>query len=55
MGCLTREFYNGSFFLVRPNRLFFEGQHVVHFDRPIRMHHDLFYQELDDRLAVLKA
>ena len=43
------------FFLVCHNRLFFKGQHVVHVDRPIRMHHDLFDQQLDHRLAVLKT
>jgi hypothetical protein len=43
------------FFRVGPNRLFFKGQHVVHFDRPIRMHHDLFHQQLDHCLAVLTA
>ncbi len=43
------------FFLVRRNRLFFKGQHVVHFDRPIGMHHDLFHQELDHCLTVLIA
>jgi hypothetical protein len=43
------------FFLVGRNRLFFKGQHVVHFDRPIGMHHDLFHQQLDHCLAVFKA
>jgi hypothetical protein len=43
------------FFRVGPNRLFFKGQHVVHCDRPIRMHHDLFHQQLDHCLAVLTA
>ena len=48
----TREAF---FFLVGCNRWFFKGQHVVHFDGPIGMHHNLFPQQLDDRLAVLKA
>jgi len=43
------------FFLVGRNRQFFKGQHMVHFDRPIGMHHDLFHQQLDHCLAVLKA
>src|SRR5712664_2483143 len=43
------------FFLVGRNRLFFKGQHVVPFDRPIGMHHDLFHQQLDHCWAVLKA
>src|SRR5215475_12851999 len=43
------------FFLVCHNRLFFKGQHVVHVDRPIGMHHDFFHQELDHCLAVFKA
>src|SRR6266542_4275463 len=43
------------FFLVCRNRLFFKGQYVMHFDRPIGMHHNLFHQQLDDRLSVLKA
>lgn len=43
------------FFLVGHNRWFFKGQHVVHFDRPIGMHHDLFHQQLEHCLAVLKA
>ena len=28
---------------------------MVHFDRPIGMHDDLFHQQLDHGLAVLKA
>jgi hypothetical protein len=32
------------FFLVGRNRLFFKGQYVMHFDRPIGMHHNLFYR-----------
>jgi hypothetical protein len=43
------------FFLVSRNRLCFKGQHVGHFDRPIGMHHNLFHQQLDYRLPVLKA
>ena len=43
------------FFLISSNRLFFKEQHVVHVDCPIRMHHDLFYQQLDHRLTVRKA
>jgi hypothetical protein len=43
------------FFLLCRNRRFFKGQYVVHVDRPIRIHHDLFNQQLDYRLAVLKA
>jgi Transposase DDE domain len=43
------------FFLLCRNRWFFKGQHVVHVDRPIRMHHDLFYQQSDHCLAVLKV
>jgi hypothetical protein len=43
------------FFLVGRNRLFFKGQYVMHFDRPIGMHHNLFHQQLDYRLSVLKA
>ena len=31
------------FFLVGRNRLFFKGQYVMHFDRPIGMHHNLFH------------
>lgn len=50
------KFSRGSFFfLVCHHRLFFTGQHVVYVDCPIRMHHDLFDQQLDHRLAVLKA
>jgi hypothetical protein len=43
------------FFRVGRNRLFFKGQHVVHCDRPIGMHHDLFHPQLDHCLAGLKA
>jgi hypothetical protein len=32
------------FFLVGRNWLFFKGQYVVHFDRPIGMHHNLLHQ-----------
>ena len=50
------KFTRGAFFfLVGCNRRFFKGQHVVHFDRPIGMHHDLFHQELDHCLTVLIA
>src|SRR5207249_2428554 len=41
------------FFLVGRNWLFFKGQHVVHFDRPILIHYHLFDYKLDHRLAVL--
>ena len=27
----------------------------MHFDRPVLIHHDLFYQELDHRLAVFET
>jgi len=43
------------FFLVGRNLLFFKGQHVMYFDRPLWVHHDLFDQELDHGLAVLIA
>ena len=43
------------FFLVGRNWLFFKGQHVVHFDRPILIHYHLFDYKLDHRLAVLVA
>ena len=43
------------FFLVGRNRWFFKGQYVVHFDRPVLMYHNLFHQQLDHCLAVLKA
>jgi hypothetical protein len=47
--------WDAFFFLVGHNWGFFKGQHVVHFDRPIGMHHNLFHQQLDHCLAVLKA
>jgi hypothetical protein len=43
------------FFLVGHNRWFFKGQHVMHFDCPIWIHHHLFDDKLDHRLAVLVA
>jgi hypothetical protein len=46
---------NAFFFLVDCRWLFFKGQHVMHFDRPVLIHHDFFHQELDDCLAVLIA
>jgi hypothetical protein len=44
-----------SFFLVGRHRWFFKGQHVMHFDRPIWIHHHLFDNQLDHSLAVLEA
>ena len=50
------KFTRGAFFfLVGYDRWFFKGQHVVHFDCPIGMHHDLFHQQLNHCLAVLKT
>jgi hypothetical protein len=50
------KFTRGAFFfLVGHNRWFFQGQHVMHFDRPIWIHHHLFDDKLDHRLAVLVA
>jgi hypothetical protein len=43
------------FFLVDHHRWFFKGQHVMHFDRSILIHHDFFHQELDHGLALLIA
>lgn len=43
------------FFLVGRHRLFFKGQHVVHFDCPILIHDHLFHEQLDHRLTILEA